>query len=182
MRRWRRLLGLCIGIALLAGASLAIVWMTRFQKWYRPPALDLPADEAVSEVRASLRASQVGFKAIPEFIVPAEHAPIILSWLRPAKYIRERWPLEILDELGEIVIVTRNGAELRLRFYWAGKNPAVLTINGEDQFYGRGIDDEGDPVDGGIRLGKAIREAYRAFRGDAARAEQGAGATRKSQK
>jgi hypothetical protein len=157
------LIGLGIGVALFAGASVAVIRTPRFQKWYHPPEMVLPADEEVAEVRASLRASQVGFEAVPEFVVPAEHVPIILGWLRPAEFIREPWRLDELEQLGEVVILARSGRHVRVRFYWSGKNPAVLNVNDADQFYGRGIDDEGAPVDGGIRLGKAIQEAYRAL-------------------
>ena len=161
MRPWRLCLALGIGITLVAVLTVAIVRTPRVQKWYSPPVLHVPADDEVVEMRASLRGSQVGFEAVPEFVVPEEHVAVILSWLRPAEYIQEAWPLDMLDELGEVAIRTRSDGELRLRFYWAGKNPAVLTADGINQFYGRGVNVEGSPVDGGIRLGKAVREAYK---------------------
>jgi hypothetical protein len=66
-------------------------------------------------------------------VVPTEHVPVIMGWLRPAEHTREPWTLSPWDELGQIVIRTRDGQELRVQFYWAGKNPAVLTPNGEDR-------------------------------------------------
>jgi hypothetical protein len=163
MRQRRLCLALGIALILVTELTVTIIRTPSFQKSYRPPVLDLPADDEVVEMQASLRESWVGFEAVPEFVFPEEHVPVILSWLRPAEYIREGWRLDTLAELGEVVIRTRNGRELRLHFYWAGKNPAVLTPNGEDQFYGRGVDDEGRPVDGGIGLGKAVRDAYKAL-------------------
>lgn len=162
-RRWRWL-AIVVTVLVVGGVTLAFINSSRFQKWRNPPVLVVPADEVVVEVRASLRASQIGFEMIPEFVVPPEHVPIILAWIRPAKYIRNPWELQFLDELGEVVIGTKNGRELRMRFYEAGKNPAVITAGNEDQFYGRGIDDEGRSCDGGIGLGIAIRDAYAAFK------------------
>jgi hypothetical protein len=156
------LLGLGIGLVLVVGLSAAAIRTTRFQKWYRPPVIVLPDDDDVAEMVASLRTSQIGLEAVPEFVVPAEHVPAVLAWLRPAEYIEKPWRIDQFDELGEVVIRTRDGREVRLRFYWAGKNPAVLTADGEDQFWGRGIDDKGHPCDGGIRLAIAVREAHKA--------------------
>jgi hypothetical protein len=83
----------------------------------------LPADDEVAELQASLRASELGYEAIPEFVVPPEHVRVVLGWLRPPKY-EPRPPISPEhDELGELVIRSRSGQELRLRFYWAGKNP-----------------------------------------------------------
>jgi hypothetical protein len=155
-------------LALVGGLSITAIRSTHFQKWYRPPTLALPPDDEVVEVRASLRATSVGNEEVPEFVVPAEHVPKVLDWVRPGEYIRQPWRLDILEELGAVVIRTRDGRELRLRFFDAGKNPAVLTVDGVDQFYGRGgvVDFGGDPhsIAGGITLSGAVREADKASR------------------
>ena len=159
--RWRWL-ALVVVLLVVGGGALAVIRSPRFQKWYDPPVLILPADEEVAEVRASLRASQVGFEEIPEFVVPPEHVPAVLGWLRPPRYEPHPPIFPEYDELGAVVIRTRSGQELLLRFYWAGKNPAVVTRDGVDHFWGRGVNDEGRPCDGGVGLGNAVREAPRA--------------------
>jgi hypothetical protein len=160
--RWRWPV-LIVAIFVVSGVGLSVVRSPNFQKWYNPPVLLVPADDEVVELRASMRASQVFFEPIPEFVVPPEHVPAVLGWLRPLEYVSDPPIYPEHDELGEIVIrAARSGQELRLRFYWAGKNPAVVTRDGMDHFWGRGVDDQGRPRDGGSCLGNAIREANKA--------------------
>lgn len=158
-RRW-----LIFGVVtlLVIGAGVAITRTSRFQKWYNPPVLILPQDGEVVEVRASLRDFQGIFTAVPEFRVPTDHVPDILGWLRPADYNRKPWPLNRIDELGEVVIRTRVGEEFRLRFYWTGKNGVVFTRDGVYQFYGCGQNDSGAWIDGGQTLCNAVRRASEA--------------------
>jgi hypothetical protein len=160
MRRRRACLLISVAVLLTTGTALAV----RFRKWYAPPVLALPADDEVVEMRASLRPSPAG-KAAPQFVVPADHVPLILEWLRPGEYVRAPLPLGRLDELGEVAIRTKSGRELWLWFYAAGQGPAVVVCapGGEDQFYGRGVDGEGRPVDGGLRLRKAVEDAFADF-------------------
>lgn len=132
-----------------------------------PPALAIPADDEIAEVRASLYDSALGFKEIPEFVVAPEHVPIILGHLRPAEYIRDRWNLEMLPEVGHVAIRSRDGSELKIRFFTAGHNPAVLTVDGANLYYGwsDGIDRSGSAPppahDGGVALGIAIEKAFK---------------------
>jgi len=58
-------------------------------------------------------------------------------------------------------MITKQGEIRNIKFYEAGHNPPVFTENGVDFYYGGGIMDEnGHGVDGGIRAGKAVQEAY----------------------
>jgi hypothetical protein len=161
-RRFQLVLG--IGILLAAGLTVGVARSARFQKWYSPPVLALPTDSEVAEVRASLREFQGAFPATPEFVVPPEQVPIVLDWLRPGEHLRKRWNPLPGDELGEIVIRTIDGREIRLVFYWTGKNGVVFTLEGENQFIGRGINSKGRCIDGGMCLWNAIEEAYKASR------------------
>ena len=152
--------------------GFAITRTTSFQKWYNPPTFYLPQDEDVVEMRASLHVFLGVDPAIPEFTVPAEHVHIILDWLRPAEYNRKPWPLDRLDELGKIVILTKSGEEIQLRFFDTGVNPVMFTSDGIDQFYGKSetykikINANGDEIDkgidGGFKLYHAIRKASEA--------------------
>jgi hypothetical protein len=160
MRRRRVCLAVGLAVLLTAGAALAVGLHRRFF----PPGLPLPADDEVVEMRASLRPSRAG-KAVPQFVVPDDHVPLILEWLRPGERVRGPGPLGPLDELGEVAIRTKSGRELWLWFYSAGQGPAVLVCDpdGRDQFHGRGTDGEGRPVDGGRRLRKAVEDAFAEF-------------------
>lgn len=164
-RRWRWLAFL-IGGLVVGGVGVAILTSPRFQKWYNPPVLVVPADDEVSEVRASLRGvTGLGVPETPEFVVPADRVPLVMRWLRPAAY--ESHPPIFLDydELGEVRIRTRDGRELRLRLFWAGKNPVVLTTDGIDFFWGASRQSEsGNWLDGGMGLAHEIREAADASR------------------
>jgi hypothetical protein len=162
--RRRRWLMLAVGTLVVIGLAVAITRTPRFQKWYDPPTFALPQNSEVAEMRASLREWQSfgNSPAIDEFVVPAEHVPVILDWLRPAGYNREPWRLDWTDELGEIVIRTKAGDEFRLRFYWTGKNPVVFSRDGVDQFYGRWEDNGGRGIDGGVSLRNAVRQASKA--------------------
>jgi hypothetical protein len=160
MRRRRAVLVLGVAVLLTAGVGLAV----RYRKLYAPPVLALPADDEVVEMRASFRRAPAG-KAVPPFVVPADHVPRILEWLRPGEYVRGPLPLGPLDEWGEVAIRTKAGRELWLWFYSAGRGPAVIVCDpdGRGQFHGRGVDSEGRPVDGGLRLRKAVEDAFADF-------------------
>lgn len=139
--------------------ALLVVCSPWLQREFGPPVLALPADDEVAEVRASPRKSEIGFPETPEFVVPARHVSNLISTLRPAEYVRQPWALERLEQLGEVVIRTRDGGELRIRFFDAGHNPAILTVDGETQFYGMTVGDFG-----GVSLAKAVRDASLASR------------------
>lgn len=157
-RLWR---WLAFGAAQLILGAVAVIRAPRFQKWYEPPVLTLPADDEVAEVRASLRASDTGFPETPEFTVPPEDVPHVLRWVRPAAYVRQPPLFPNQDELGQLRIRTRSGGELVLRFYWAGKNPAVLTADGGDYFWGPSVlSERGHWMDGGMSLANAVRTAF----------------------
>jgi hypothetical protein len=119
----------------------------------------LPPDDDVIELRASLREFEGAHTSVPEFVVPPEQIATILEWLRPPKYNTETWPLNRIVELGELIIRTRSGEELRLRFYWTGKNPVVYSRDGIDQFYGKWLDNDGRGMDGGMCLYNAVWKA-----------------------
>src|SRR6516225_8155837 len=140
---WQRRLLLVVGLSalLLAGLTYSVIRTPRFQKWYRPPVAQLPNADEVTEMRASLLASELGFASIPEFVVHREHVPVILRWLQPGEYVPDP-PIFPQNELGTIWIKTTTGRELHLRFYWAGKNPAVYTFDGIDHFWGNAEDEQ----------------------------------------
>jgi hypothetical protein len=160
MRRRRAILAIGGAVLLAAVVDLAV----RYRKRYYPPVLTLPADDEVVEMRASFRLAPAG-KTVRPFVVPDNHVPRILEWLRPGEYVREPLPLDRLQELGEVAIRTKSGRELWLWFYGAGQGPAVIVCDpgGENQFYGRGVDGEGRPVNGGLGLRKAVEEAFVEF-------------------
>jgi hypothetical protein len=147
-----------VGLSVIAGFVIAKANGLLFKEPDPPPVVDILSAEGVIEMRAGMRESQIGFLEIPEFIVPAEHVTSILSWLRPGEYV-PRPPIFSHDELGTIRIKTKTGRDVTLRFYWAGHNPAVYTVDGTNYFWGNTV--EADPgVDGGIRLGKAVQAAF----------------------
>jgi hypothetical protein len=163
MRRNRFLLILGVVALLTAGVFYAVTSSGRFQKWYRPPIADLPSEDDVTEMRASLLEWGIGLRGwprTPEFVVPAEHVPVILHWLRPGEYVPNP-PIFSHDELGTIWIKTKGGKELHLRFFWAGHNPVVYTFDGDDHFWGEAEDQQGMYL-GGIGLGNAVRAASKA--------------------
>jgi hypothetical protein len=64
------------------------------------------------------------------------------------------------DLLGEITIVEKHGQISVIKFYWTGKNPVAFTLDGKDFFWGLGGDIPPQDLDGGIRLGKSVRDAF----------------------
>ncbi len=108
-------------------------------------------------MRISLSKDCFGSDGIAEFVVPEGHVPVILAWLRPDKYIRDPWRLDWLAG-GDVVIKTTDGGEVRVHFYDAGVNPAVLTTDGVDQFYSP--DFQGESRYGAIGFAEAVYAAY----------------------
>jgi len=158
-------------VAVLSLVGVTAAWVIRvppFRKHREPQDLTIPPDAEVSEVRISLSKHCFGQdRPIDEFVVPKEHIPVIMGWLRPSAYVREPWRLDLLAG-GEAVIKTIDGREARVRFYDAGVNPAVLTTEGVDQFYGPdyqgkskyGSDRLVTSRYGAIGFADAIRDAY----------------------
>jgi hypothetical protein len=156
-------------VMLLAGVTAAwVMCVPPLQKRPEPQDLTIPPDAEVSEVRIRLSKHCFGWdRPIGEFVVPKEHVPVILGWLRPSEHIREPWRLECLTG-GYVIIKTVDGSAIRLRFYDAGVNPAVLTADNVDQFYGPryqgkskyGSDRLATSRYGAIGFADAIRDAY----------------------
>jgi hypothetical protein len=79
MRRNRFLLILGVVAVLSTVVFYAVTSSDRFQKWYRPPRADLPSEDDVVEMRASLLewgVGLMGWPRTPEFVVPAEQVPV----------------------------------------------------------------------------------------------------------
>jgi len=163
MQRNRLLRILGVVALLIAGVLYAVLSSDRFQKWLRPPIVELPSVDDVVGMRASLLEWGIGLRGwprTPEFVVPAERVPVILRWLRPSEYVPNP-PIFPDGELGAIWIKTKDGKELHLRFFWAGHNPVVYTFDGKDHFWGEAEDERGMYL-GGIGLGNAVRAASEA--------------------
>ena len=146
-----------VGLLLVSATATFVLRTPHYQKRREPQALVIPPAAEVSELRIHLSAHCFGFKPIANLVVPREHVSAILGWLRPSEHIREPWRLDQLVG-GEAIIKTRDGKEMSVRFYDAGVNPAVLTANGVDQFYGP--DFQGETRYGAIGFADAIRAAY----------------------
>jgi hypothetical protein len=138
----------------LAGLAAFCLGLPGVRKWLNPPTLRLPNDDEIESLRATLYKSQLAF-GTPEFTVPPEHVPRIMAFFRPAHYAA-RPSISPNDLLGELKITDRRGETTVIRFYWTGQNPALLTVNGEDYFYGSNL-----ATDNGIQAARAIEKAYR---------------------
>ena len=162
MKRILKLLFVAVAAVPLAAVVLGLViaGASRLQQRAVPPMLELPDEMEILEMRASVKEFQGAYPSLPEFTVPPDYVPMILSWLRPAKVSEHRWTMLGIDEVGEIVIRIKNGDELRLRFFSIGKNPALITPDGTAQYLGRGENDRGDDVDGAMCLRHIIELAF----------------------
>ena len=103
---------LWLGMVML-GFSFAIALAAGLHYRQRPlPILTIPADHEITEIRASSASGTWReFEPIPEFVVPRSQISHILAWLRESTYIKERWPLDRLNEWGKVAIRTQDGAE-----------------------------------------------------------------------
>jgi hypothetical protein len=149
---------ICGAIVILAAIGAVIIQISVFQKRREPPVLQLPADEEVAEMRASLLEFRGLRPAVPEFVVPKDRVAGILQWLRPAEAARYPTPFQPIDEMGMVVIRVQDGRELRLRFYWTGQSAVMFTPNDIDQYEGS-VEGNGDFFDGGMRLRGLILKA-----------------------
>src|SRR5205085_4892389 len=111
---------LAVSALLLAVVIVVLVRTPRLQEWVSPPVLDLPGDDQVIEVRASLREFR-GLAALPEFTVPPAMAARVGGWLRPTRYVPNPEPLAPDDLIGEVRVRSNAGHEIRLEFYWTGR-------------------------------------------------------------
>src|ERR1700722_7612353 len=155
MRHKRLQIIVAVGALLVVGLTVALFLQPHFWKRRDPPVAELPNAEDVAEMRARLRESHVGFSKTPEFVGPRDHVAEILRWLQPAEYEHDP-PLLPINELGEIQITDKSGKIFRIRFFWAGHNPAVFALNGTEYFWGPVVMEKGRGVDGGIRLAKKV--------------------------
>lgn len=133
-RRVRRS-AVLLGLLALAGVAYTLARAPDILEWLQRPRLTIPSRDEVVEVRASVR-DGVGFgPGVPEFVVPEDHVPTILLWLQPTKYEPGTPITPEEHELGEVIIRTRDGRELRLRFFEAGHQPLLLTPDGTHYFW-----------------------------------------------
>lgn len=162
-RRWS-IPGAAALVAL--GVGIAVTRPARVSEWISPPDPGLSDADDVVEMQASLVNFEfAALPAVAEFVVPAEHVPVILDWLRPAGYtsLRELQMPDTMYEMGEVVIRTKAGERVRLRFYWTGQGPVLFTRNGVGRFYGKWHTNQaGLGIDGGMKLSYAIRDASEA--------------------
>src|SRR5436853_320264 len=87
-------------VALLAVAAfIPGVW--RFKGSQSLPALTLPDDAEISEIRAKLN-DCLDQPGVAEFTVPLESVPGIMSCLRPPRYNTEPWPADDRVRLGQL--------------------------------------------------------------------------------
>jgi hypothetical protein len=156
-RRWNLLVAGVIA-AVLIPPFIALV-KPLIANW--TPKANVPLDRQIAGMRAELYRSQAGFEPIEAFDVPPDQIPLILFWFRPSDYVKH--PPVAPDDIpvGKLSITTHRGETRFITFYAAGLNPPVFTENGTDYFFGGGITDEdGHGVDGGVRAGKAVQQAY----------------------
>jgi hypothetical protein len=158
-------------VFLLTLFGLVVLGTAWLRKQTHPPVCELPSADQILEMRASL--SPVwDTERVPEFVVPPEHIPNILFWLIPGKYVGDFFVGGVDQgfyfEVAEIVMRTKDGAELRLRCHDWGCNPVAFTANGKDYFLGQsGYENGQQPergIDGGVRLYLAIKDAHKALR------------------
>src|SRR5438045_1314903 len=103
---------LVLVVALGAALAVSAVILLPLLRQVPPPVLELPTDEEVVELRASLWSNQLDFLRASEFTVPADRVPLVMRWLRPADYVAKPPIFLDRDELGELRIRVRDGREL----------------------------------------------------------------------
>lgn len=157
----KHLLSITLVTEIVAVTIVVLAYVGVFAPRRAVPDAGIPDESDIESVTASLSKSELGFKETPEFAVPPQDVPGILRWLRPSTYIHSP-PLTASFIVGKVTIKTKQGATIRITFYSAGHNPPLFTANGADYFWGDGIPtDNGFPVDGGVRMGKAIAQAHK---------------------
>jgi hypothetical protein len=81
--------------------------------------------------------------------IPATDLDFAMRLLTPDKYYEGGVNDWITPLIAEVVITHEGQADTRLLVRWAGKNPAIVSVDGRNYFYGR--PDE-DIHDGGTQL------------------------------
>jgi hypothetical protein len=101
------------------------------------PVVSLPDAEAIECITARVNdlRDNMGIRPVPEFVVPREHFPILLSVLTPAerneRLQRQVKPHpEIFPTIGHLTIATKQGKDIRIDYYFVGQSPLVFAVDG----------------------------------------------------
>ena len=120
---------------------------------------EIPSNEQIETLECKLMHSPQELGDIPAFTVPRESYDLILDHFRPNDPVERIYYLPN-DVLGELKIKKREGQQLRITWYFTGKESIVFSPDGDNFWQGRK-----DPKKAGaFVLEYAIREMWRKVR------------------
>jgi hypothetical protein len=126
----------CLLILLIAGVVVAasVLLLMVFLRAKQPEMVPLPAEEDVDTLTVSVHdlLESMGIPPVPEYDVPREYIPVLLSGVTPARTMGGRTPLNprINPILGEMTIKTKAGASIYISIHDLGKTVAGFTVDG----------------------------------------------------
>ena len=124
-RKRRYLMCAAVGAVLCFLAGGLLLWSPLRQ----PKDVSLPPDSDVASMTAMLTGYQGVTRTVPEFTVPPEYIPKLLSAFRPAE--KGKYPdLWDRDELARLKLMTTNGKVFSIAFGFSGKSPLCFTFDG----------------------------------------------------
>ena len=87
--------------------------------------------------------------------IPPGEIDYVFRLLTPDKYYGRSVNDWITPLIAEVVITHENHPDTRLLVRWGGKNPAMISVDGRNYFYGRQYE---DIFDGGTQLVRVLDE------------------------
>ena len=134
---------LVTSVATLAVAATVLTWVSR-----RPPPTPRLAPPKTITVTL-YPVSEWGRKGFPHAEIPATDFDNVIRLVTPDKYVSGGVHDRIDPLIAEVVIAHDGHPDTRLLVRWAGKNPAMISVDGRHYFYG--VPHEGIH-DGGMQL------------------------------
>jgi hypothetical protein len=123
----------CVIGLVLAAVTLSALLYWRAGDSPPDPFVRLPDAEDIESITAQVydNTANMGIRPVPEFSVPREHFPLLLSVLTPAKrkdHLREG--VQQAPALGHLRIRTKAGGEIHIALTWLGLVPLVFSVDG----------------------------------------------------
>jgi hypothetical protein len=132
----------------LAGAAALWEVMSREP----PPTPQLSPPKTISVMLYPL--SSWNSPGHPMTEIPAGDVDFVWRLLTPDKYYEGGVNDWVTPLIAEAVITHEGQPDTRLLVRWAGKNPAIISVDGRNYFYGR---PDADVHDGGVQLVRIVQ-------------------------
>jgi hypothetical protein len=116
------------GLTLVAFIALIAVFLDVFQEAPETLQVQLPRDDDIVTLKATLFKSPWTSGPVAEFAIPPRYIPKIMAAFRTAE--PEEYKILEGDPLGRLLLTTKGGGTVEIELFFYGKAPTHFSVNG----------------------------------------------------